>query len=246
MKPILQIASLASATLALAACNDASAPQKETGTLQDVETTTQETIVAPEDVMTPVLENKFVRVLKFDIAPGVTLAEHEGHGRLVYSLTEYTLKWLEEGHPETTKSWKPGDIHAHKALRHGLTNVGETPAKFIVIERTDAVLPDNTQAPADTDAAGLDHDHANALFDNDTFRVVKVTLAPGESQPAHDGGWRVIYSLTDYTIEWHEDEAAPVQKSWMEGQAHWHHPSSHSAKNIGETTAEWLVVTLKK
>jgi hypothetical protein len=42
------------------------------------------------------------------------------------------------------------------------------------------------------------------IFENTYTQVVKVTLAPGEQQPIHDGANRVIYSLTDYVIDWQE------------------------------------------
>jgi quercetin dioxygenase-like cupin family protein len=79
------------------------------------------------------------------------------------------------------------------------------------------------------------------LFENDYAKVVKVSLAPGESQPAHEGENRVIYSLTDYSIDWKEKGEDLGTKTWKKGDAHFHEAGKHAATNNGTTTAEWLV-----
>jgi hypothetical protein len=83
------------------------------------------------------------------------------------------------------------------------------------------------------------------MSENPSFRVMQITLKPGEAQPVHDGSARVVYSLTDYEIEWQEGDAAPEPRQWRAGQAHWHAPGKHAARNIGKTDARWLIVALK-
>lgn len=83
------------------------------------------------------------------------------------------------------------------------------------------------------------------IFENDYAKVVKVSLAPGESQPAHDGESRVIYSLTDYSIDWEEKGEDLETKTWKKGDTHFHEAGKHAATNNGTTTAEWLVFIKK-
>lgn len=193
---------------------------------------------------TLVFENEYVRVLRFDVAPGETVPMHAGDKRLIYSLDDYTITWREAGQAETVKSWKMGDVHVHEALEHGLTNTGDTPARFLVFERLDTALPQSVAAQA-PDIVEADTGHAGLLFENEDFRVAHVGLAPGEAQPLHEGGWRAVYSLTDYTISWQEGDQPVVSKQWAAGQAHWHEPGPHKAVNSGDTPAEWLVVTFR-
>ncbi|WP_100629912.1 hypothetical protein [Algoriphagus formosus] len=83
------------------------------------------------------------------------------------------------------------------------------------------------------------------VFENDFAKVMKVSLAPGTSQPSHEGENRIIYSLNDYTIEWEEQGENKGEQSWKKGDVHFHEAGDHAAKNNGTTAAEWLVFTKK-
>ncbi len=83
------------------------------------------------------------------------------------------------------------------------------------------------------------------IFENNYAKVVKISLAPGESQPIHDGASRVIYSLTDYSIDWEEKGENLGTITWKKGDIHFHEAGKHAAKNNGTTTAEWLVFAKK-
>ncbi|MCA0131607.1 hypothetical protein [Winogradskyella alexanderae] len=83
------------------------------------------------------------------------------------------------------------------------------------------------------------------LFENAYAKVSKISLQPGESQPAHDGESRLIYALTDYTINWHEVGNTSSLKTWKKGEVHFHEPGMHTAENNGNTVAEWLVFSKK-
>jgi quercetin dioxygenase-like cupin family protein len=83
------------------------------------------------------------------------------------------------------------------------------------------------------------------LFENNYSQVAKVTLKPGEELAEHEGEDRLIYALTDYTIDWYEQGQSLGEKSWKKGDAHVHKADKHSAKNIGSTQAEWIVFVSK-
>lgn len=87
----------------------------------------------------------------------------------------------------------------------------------------------------------------NILFENEYAMVVKIRLAPGEfvSPPEGEGLIRVIYSLSDYTVDWDKGDAKMEKKSWKENDVHFHEAGKHYVKNIGSTTAEWLVFVKK-
>jgi len=85
----------------------------------------------------------------------------------------------------------------------------------------------------------------DVIFENDYTKISKVSLASGESQPTHKGGIRLIYALTNYTIDWEEQGEKLGTKTWKKGDVHFHEAGTHAAKNNGTTMAEWLVFTKK-
>lgn len=187
-----------------------------------------------------VFQNEHLRVLRFDLDPNDELPPHEGHRRVVYSLSDYELDWATDSEAPSHPSWNTGDIHGHDADIHALKNTGETTASFLVFERLDSPLP---SAPMHEEGSELPTG-AKTLLDNADFHVLEVELQPGDEQAMHHGGWRAIYALSDYTIEWHEGDRVE-QKSWSAGDVHWHEPAPHAAINTGDTRARWLVVGLK-
>lgn len=83
------------------------------------------------------------------------------------------------------------------------------------------------------------------LLENDYVRVAHITLAPGEGQAPHDGGMRLIYTLSDYTIDWQQGGEDLGKKSWVRGDVHTHKAGSHAAQNTGDSKAEWIVFERK-
>lgn len=84
-----------------------------------------------------------------------------------------------------------------------------------------------------------------SIFENDFSKVLKVSLEPGELIEPHTSEKRLIYSLSDYSIDWNEKGEHLGKQSWKKGDIHYHDAGSHSAKNVGENKAEWLVFIKK-
>ena len=70
-------------------------------------------------------------------------------------------------------------------------------------------------------------------------------IKPGDRLPLHKGGLRAIYSLSDYKLKWTEGDQE-TEKEWTKGYAHWHNAIEHAVENIGDTDANYLVVTRKE
>jgi quercetin dioxygenase-like cupin family protein len=87
-------------------------------------------------------------------------------------------------------------------------------------------------------------EHAKVAFENDQVKAVVFSLKPGDALPLHKGGPRAIYALSDYTIEWTEGGQVS-EKSWSQGDVHWHDAVDHAIKNTGESDALYLVVSRK-
>ena len=191
-----------------------------------------------------ILENAFVRVTRVSLSPGASLPMHSGEQRVIYALSDYSISWTDEGNTDALKSWSAGEAHFHEPGDHSLVNTGESDANFLVVERLGTDLTEGETADV-SDVAIASPGTTELLLENDTFRVLRVTLLPGEAQPMHAGRPRVIYSLSDYQIEWKEVGEPVKTRTWSQGGVHWHLSGDHAAKNRGNTTASWLIVSLK-
>ena len=193
-----------------------------------------------------VLENEWVRVLRFTLEPGTELPRHDGSGRVVYALSDYTIEWTEGDEAPMEKAWTTGEAHWHAGGPHALRNTGSSTAEFVIFERRGEALPAEAPTTDDVETGPASPEHGQTLLDNEAVRVTEIALEPGQSTGRHWGGHRILFALSDYTIQWSEGDADPVEVSWSAGQAHWHQPAEHVVENIGEGPARYIVVTLLK
>jgi quercetin dioxygenase-like cupin family protein len=110
-----------------------------------------------------------------------------------------------------------------------------------------ACAPGPQEAPEElatepTPAAAAVPEGATVVLDEPYVSVTRFELEPGQAQSAHEGPDRVIYALNEYTLEWAEGDAEPVEKSWAAGDVHWHTAGPHAARNVGDDVARYLVV----
>jgi quercetin dioxygenase-like cupin family protein len=82
-------------------------------------------------------------------------------------------------------------------------------------------------------------------FENDYVKLSEFKLKPGEKLHKHKGGLRVVYALSDYKIKWTEGDQVS-EKEWTKGDVHWHDAIDHAVENIGDTDANYIVVTRKE
>jgi hypothetical protein len=88
-------------------------------------------------------------------------------------------------------------------------------------------------------------DRARLLLENEQLVVTLFTLAPQAELPMHEGRDRVVYSLSDYRLQFHPQGGDPTVRVFRKGDAHWHSSGMHAVKNIGPIPAEYLVVARK-
>jgi len=200
---------------------------------------------AAPDRASMVFENDFVRATRIRLAPGEELPEHSGDARAVYSLSDYRILWTEAGE-STEREWRAGQAHWHDAIEHAVQNIGQTEARFLVVARTDAALPDAGGLLPDQDAAGTVGAYGELIFENEHVRVVEVTLPPGAAQPTHHGLSRLVYSLSDYTIRYESDRLDAAERTFAPGDAHWHDPDEHTTENVGESEARFVIFQFKE
>lgn len=184
-----------------------------------------------------VFENAYVKVERITLAPGEELPTHAGKWRIVYSLSDYTIAWTEDGKTKR-KSWRQGDVHAHEALDHGMKNVGNTIAEVLIVARKDTVLPAAEVGAGASQVAG---GFAAELADFDGMRVLRVALPPGAAQPMHDGKARLSYALNDHRMRFTTEDGGLQEVTHLAGDAHWHDAGRHAVENVGNTAARYVL-----
>lgn len=229
---------LLSLTLLLAACGN----QSEKNTQQTTDQVQMSTEVGHELVF----ENDYAKVVKVILAPGESIKPHQGEKRVIYSLTDYSIDWEEQGEQLGTKSWKKGDVHFHEAGKHSAKNNGTTTAKWIAFIKKNSDLPECGENQIENDVNSVSAEFANVVLDNEAFKVTEVTLPINAKIPMHSGINRVIYSLTDYQITYESDSEGKSEKQFKTGDIHWHEACQHALQNNGEIDAKFLVISYKR
>jgi len=238
MKNLVQLSFLVISLFLFASCGN---QEKE-----NAESTSSEAQVSQEVMPEIVFENDYAKVVKVSLAPGEALAPHEGEERVIYSLTDYSIDWVEQGKKEGTKSWSKGDVHFHKAGQHSAKNSGNTTAEWLAFIKKEAELPDCGENTLENDVNSVVPDFAKQKFDNSVFNITEVSLPQGENIPMHAGVNRIIYSLTDYQVMYESEQVEKEEKSFKTGDIHWHEACAHALENTGSGEARFLVVAYKK
>ncbi|TVQ96022.1 MAG: hypothetical protein EA398_16505 [Deltaproteobacteria bacterium] len=212
------------------------AAEEEEGAVDNV-------IEARPDAATVLMENEWVRVVRFALEPGDALPVHDGPARLVFSETDARIRWTEGDAEPVEVEWNAGDFHTHGPGAHAVENAGEEAISWVVFARLGADLVAADEAE---DVGHADPEHATVRFEDDLVRVVGVELAAGEETTMHPGGPRVIFAETDYRIRYHREGTEAVERELEAGSAHWHGAGRHQVSNIGDTDARYLVVLFQR
>ncbi len=224
--------------LLLASCKE----QPKTTNDSDTADASASGVVEPEILF----ENEFVRVVRIVLQPGGELASHDGGRRVIYSVTDYSLQWEEEGKEAVTKSQESGNLHYHDGGVHAAKNTGENVAEWVAFIHKGNKLPECPEEWITNDVASKVPDYATVQFENEVFRIVKLSLPTGAVVPRHSGINRLIYSLNDYTLMYEDDNEDKAEWPMEKGTIHWHEACEHSVENQGAVTAEYLVVGFKE
>jgi quercetin dioxygenase-like cupin family protein len=191
---------------------------------------------------TSILSDSWVKIDKIEIPVGAAQTLHKGKERVIVSLSDYTIEWIEDGQTKSQKSWKRGEVHWHQAKDHAAKNIGTTPARFLVVAKmTNAKNVQKVHQPHSKTGKNL----PRKILENEFVTVTRVTLKPGQKQPLHSGGQRVIVALSDYEVRYKTGTAKGRQVSIKNESVHVHEAGDHSVSNVGDTNADYLIIHFK-
>ena len=190
------------------------------------------------NVARTILEEPWVQVMRLDIPPNGSVPFGPGEQRAIYWITDAQLT-NSDGALEHLRIGASSMFSDAQVL----TNAGEDVASALVVIRRDGPLPAGQNEGQDV--GELDLELSNVALDTDTFRAIRVTLPPQQTTSVHGGGARIVYALSSYTLGWEIGDGEQTTKDWKAGDVHSHEPGAHRATNVGESTADYVVIVVK-
>ncbi|MEO6189654.1 MAG: cupin domain-containing protein [Saprospiraceae bacterium] len=103
---------------------------------------------APNVYKKVILENKKVRVIEIEFAPGETAEWHRHPNHVAYVLTDGKIEITDKGKPPVIADIKAGDAMYMPAVTHMAKNIGTTVIKMVVTELKPAAPQKMTPSPA--------------------------------------------------------------------------------------------------
>ena len=79
------------------------------------------------------IENDDFKVTEVTLPINSNIPMHSGINRMIYSLNDYQIMYESNKEGTIERTFESGDIHWHEACQHGLENIGQTEAKFLVV-----------------------------------------------------------------------------------------------------------------
>jgi quercetin dioxygenase-like cupin family protein len=185
-------------------------------------------------------QNEHVRVLRARYAPGEGLAMHKHPARVVVFLTDARLEVTVPDGSNKVLERKAGGAEATPPTKHAVRNVGEKKFEAVEIE----LLAPTTARPLG-DAVAEDPKHPALVLENESVRVLRTTIPPGETAPMHGHGERVTVILSGDRMRTQREGGEPSESDVKTGDVSIAGPVRHTATNVGKVVHDAITVELK-
>lgn len=194
-----------------------------------------------------VLENKWVRVFKVEVAPkSATLLHQHDHDYIFVSLGASDITNKVEGKEPVERHLEDGEARLVKGgFAHVATNRAATPFRNVTVE----ILMIEPQKPGVKPvkvepSAGAT---SKLLFDTEVVRAWDITLEPGATLPRHERPLdHLIAAVTDLELRSQQDFRAPDLIHQKAGDVAWVRGGfAHSLSNVGTGPARWVELEFK-
>ena len=184
--------------------------------------------------------NPFVRVIDAQVPVGdATLFHTHAADNVPVTISGGKLKTELMGQTETFSTVETGSVrYAKGTYTHRITNVGETPLRFIDVE----VL---TPLPEAAKAASLDGTAGHKLiFENERVRVFRLIIEPGQQiEPHAHSAHRLMVVVQGGRLSFGSQKAF---QDFVPGQFSWHEAEvDRSMKNVDNHPFEAVDIELK-
>ena len=209
------------------------------GPSEEPEAVVEDIVKAAPGNVELLLERPSISVMRVTLPPQARLPMHRGGDRVVYSLSDYKLRYLTPGAEGRIQDFRTGDIHWHSAGVHAVQNVGPIPARYLVVTRKGV----NPTPGVTSNIAELAPDKAQVIFENRDAKVIEIALQPKDKLPMHNAAGRAVYALTAAKLRFIAGGQS-IAEEWPEGAVHWHDGGEHALENLSADPIKLLIFEL--
>ncbi len=187
------------------------------------------------------LENEWVRVVRWRIAPHDKTALHDHPSLVCVLLTDADLRLTAPDGKTSEVHGKAGAAAWRGPTVHVAENVGDRPVEGVLVEPKGPGNP--AWAPPARDAVKLTP-HDRVEFENDQVRIVRYAYDRGEKAPMHDHPAGVQILLTDVQARQTTPDGKTAKVSGKRGTVRYRPPLTHAIENAGDRF-EGILIDLK-
>jgi beta-alanine degradation protein BauB len=192
-----------------------------------------------------VLENEYVRVLRWSESPGDKTPMHSHPALVSISLSAGKTRFTGPDGKTQEVETEPGQATWSDPTAHSSENLSDAPGEVIQVElkaKPSAVM---TALSVTEDAVAVDPEHYEVMFENARVRVLRVHYAPGEKSVMHAHPANVAVFLSDG----HTTFSLPGGKTSVSdvkaGQVTWSGAEQHLPENTGSGALDLILVELR-
>ena len=91
------------------------------------------------------------------------------------------------------------------------------------------------------DPCDVSPNYYKTLFDNETLRVVEMTLPAGHKDPQHSHPSETVYFISGGNVKIHLPGGDAMEADIPDGHVLWHEEWTHTVENIGDTDIHAII-----
>ncbi|HEY3384789.1 MAG TPA: cupin domain-containing protein [Vicinamibacterales bacterium] len=192
-----------------------------------------------------VLENDYVRVLRWAEAPGDKVPMHEHPALVSISLSANKTRFTSADGKAREGDAKAGQATWSDPERHSSQNLSAKAGEVIQVELKTKPGAAMTALPASEDSVAVDPKHYKVVLQNDRVRVLRIHYAPNEKSVMHTHPASVAVFLTDGQTTFTLGDGTTTTADVKPGQVLWNDNQKHLPQNTGGKPFELILVELR-
>ncbi len=192
-----------------------------------------------------VLENQYVRVLRWSESPGDKSPMHSHPAAVSISLSAGKTRFTGPDGKTQEVETTPGQATWSEPTAHSSENLGTAPGEVVQVELKAKPGAAMTALPASKDPVTLDPKHYKVVFQNARVRVLRVHYAPGEKSVMHAHPANVAVFLTDGHSTFGLPGGKTSESDFKARQVRWSGAEEHLPENTGATPLDLILVELR-
>ena len=192
-----------------------------------------------------ILDNDYIRMLEISAKPGNRDEMHSQTVNAWYAIKGAKLRLYTADEESKDVEITPGmAIFQDAAAIHSMENIGDTDLKLITAESKDKKPPAiQTSGP---DPVKVSPNVFKILAENESFRILEMTVKPGEKDELHGHPAYGYYVLSDAGGTFYPEEGEPKVLKLKEGMASFQNPvEKHQLENTGDNDIRMIIFELK-